>query len=372
ESSRFIGNVSWEGGGGLCISDPEGLRADDDSDILLICNTDFISNEAKNEDGVTNTSNKGGAVYNRIGAETIMVNCVIAGNFSEEEGGGTCNAEFVTNTNTETRLDMHNCLLVGNWCKTNTTGDKDVGGGHFNRDDGQSELVNCTLIDNYADFKYGGVANRDTNSVLLLRNSIVYDNTDGHSQTGVAEEVNYDGDNLHDENVDNNVIGEVGDEFVVEGGQSEVNTSNDPGFADGLSGLSWSTGIYDPDTGTTAFSGLSGLPAGLGGMLFKPKSSGGHEYLLIISNTATSIDCWGKTAESNETGLVFNPFLCVAPGCNLVHAAEDFGDSGHLPDDFCDIDDDDNKAEALPWDLYENPRNQGNAPDSGVSEVDPG
>ena len=58
-----------------------------------------------------------------------MVNCMILGNFSEEEGGGTCNAVFSGWPGTATVLDLHNCLLVGNECDTNTTGNLDDRGG---------------------------------------------------------------------------------------------------------------------------------------------------------------------------------------------------------------------------------------------------
>ena len=95
---------------------------------------------------------------------------------------------------------------------------------------------------------------------------------------------------------------------------------------------------------------------------------------MIISNTATSIDCWGKTAESNETGEVFDPHICE---CGFAHAAIDFGDADYLDwetgaGDVCDLDGDGEDEEDLPYDLDPpNARNQGTgpAPDAGAYEV---
>ena len=339
---------------------------------MLICNTDFISNEAKNEDGVTNTSNKGGAVYNRIGAETIMVNCVIAGNFSEEEGGGTCNAVFQGSPATETRLDLHNCLLIGNECDTNTTGNLDDGGGHFNRNRGKSAMINCTIYANKAGSQYGGVANRDSGSDLDVLNCIAWGNTDVDGGTSTLDaQVAYE-TTVGADDVDKGVIEGCTHCFET-GGGTEDNTGNDPGFADGVSSLTWTSRSYSGEDGLTSFIGLSGLTVNEHvDKLFQPDNTA-VEYLLIVSNTASTITCLGKTATTSGPASIFSPFLCVAPGCAFVHAAEDFGDADYLVDagDPCDLDNDP-FTDVLNRDLYLNVRDQGDAPDAGVHEVDPG
>ena len=299
-----------------------------------------------------------------------MVNCIVAGNFSEEQGGGTGNADDGS-APSDSVLDLHNCLLIGNECDTNVTGNLDVGGGHFNRDGGESELAHCTIVGNKAGYQYGGAANV-SGGTLLLRNSITWDNTDvDGGSDDIDAQLFYGSGTLHADDADNNIIDHLGGDtrFITVGGD-EVNSGADPGFEAGVSSLSWSSPTYDADTGQTTFNGLSGLTVNAHvDKLFKP-DTGEHPYLLIVSNTATSITCMGKTADSSATGLIFDPHICE---CGLSgHAAIDFGDSGHLPADVCDIDGVNGRAEALPWDLYENDRDQGDAPDSGVHEVDPG
>ena len=366
EDCVFVANTSFRGGGALCMSDKS---AHGTSIETRICNSMFISNRAEDDGATTTADNKGGAVYSRFGANTTMVNCIIAGNFSEEQGGGTCNADDGS-APSDSVLDLHNCLLIGNECDTNVvSGILDVGGGHFNRNNGLSELAHCTIVGNKAGYRYGGAANRDEFSQLKVRNSIVWNNTDVDGGSDALDaELHYDANNLNDNDVDANLIHDLDDDsdrFVVVGGATEKNQEADPVFPPST-GVTWTASTFDPDTGTTTFTVASivGI-SNPNDLFFKPDSTV-PQLLIKEIVTNTCIVCWGKWENltgQDETGAILN-YHITAGTSNAI----DYGETVNLPGDVCDLDNDPN-TDVLPKDLDGNGRDQGVDPDCGPYET---
>ncbi len=324
---------------------------------------------------------KGGAIHNHEAAVTYMVNCILAGNSSTEEGGGIFNSRHTGSADVPAELYLHNCLIAGNMASS-ATSSLDIGGGVFNGlsgDDAEMEMVHCTLVGNYAE-KYGGAANfgGSSDSTMLLRNSIVWANTDGDGSTDILDaELYYSANTLDDDHVDHNVIDDLdfdSDRFDVS--MNEVNTESDPLFDDDGTSETWTgTADYDATTGQTEFT-FSSCPSVSAGGLFRPDASI-PLMLLVVSHDESGpnciVTCWGYWSGSGTTGSGFDLHI------DDSGSAWDFADAAYIASitnggcgDVCDLNGVFGIDEPLPYDLdaeTPNARNQNNAPDAGVYEI---
>ena len=171
---------------------------------------------------------------------------------------------------------LHNCLIVGN--EANGVDAGDDAGGHGNHVKGTSELINCTIANNHADGKYGGVANVDNNSNTDVRNCIIWGNTDDDGTSDdIDAQVFYASGTLAADDVDNNIIDHLGSDTrftTTMPNGTEVNKDDDPVFADTGTNAVWTVSSYDADSGTTTFTvaSISGN-ATPNDLFFKPDST---------------------------------------------------------------------------------------------------
>ncbi len=361
---RFIANTTTAAGGGIGIGDPHGIEETE----VRICKSQFISN----------TSVKGGAVHNHEGAITYMVNCHIAGNTSTQEGGGVFNSRH-TGNGLAAQIFMHNCIIAGN--VADGTGTLDMGGGIFNglnvqgytNDIGLAELIHCTVIGNRAGWQYGGVANNSENSDVKLRNTIVWDNVDADTGTdNLSAQVFYAPNSLgmdDDDFVDNNVIDQLNlddDRFDVSG--QEVNTHLDPVFVDeGATTIEWTAYSYNASNGVTTFTCDDEVQESIEGMLFRPDPNKAIMLLIIaVDETNDLLYCHGKWSgimpQNPMSGKLFDLHV------DGSGSAEDFGDTDHVPLDYCDLNGENGATDKLPFDLGLETR-EVNDPDCGVYEI---
>ncbi len=357
---RFVANEAFRtstggAGGALGIGNDNGVTGTD----VRICKSLFVSNIAEG---------KGGAIHNHEGAVTYMVNCILAGNSSFEQGGGIFNSRHTGSADVPAELYLHNCLIAGNMASSATTS-LDIGGGVFNglgSDEAAMEMVHCTVFGNFAGQSYGGVVSvsDDPACRLYFYNSISRDNADGDGNTDAFEE-----DLLH---VANYVDGDVSN-FVAEGSLPAIYddnptwTASDPVFNDDGSSQTWTgSAAYDGDTGQTEFT-FSTCPSIGPGDLFRPSASD-YRMLLVVSHDESGpnciVTCWGYWSGSGTTGTGFDLHIGTSG------SAYNFG-GDYLPEDKCDVDGNMNTGEDLPIDLYGNSREQSTAPDAGVHEATP-
>ena len=188
--------------------------------------SDFIGNIA---------DTKGGAVYNRGGSTTTMVNCIVAGNKANSLGGGTCNAIDTAagfDPTGPTTFNLHNCLLAGNLADTAFND----GGGHLNRNGAVGEMINCTVVKNVAVGNYGGIENVGDAGVLEVQNCIVWGNADGGGNGEIDNQLHFSGTAPQGLEVDGNVIEDcTGTCFPGSG----TNKGDDPVFLDGGTNATW-------------------------------------------------------------------------------------------------------------------------------------
>ncbi len=296
------------------------------------------------------------------------------GNSSTKEGGGVFNSRH-TGTQLIAKMYMHNCLIAGNIAANSSSQDNDDrGGGVFNGyenagggNEALMELIHCTLVGNYAEYKYGGAVNVVSDSELHFYNSISRDNSDGDGGTSdFAEQLFHEADLNDPPLVDN---------FVAAGTLPGIYdppptwTASDPVFTeDGSSTVTWTWSAYDPDTGETTFSTNDPGSAAVG-MLFQP--DGPETPMLIITYVGnSSFMCLGwredTTTTVNITGNLYDLHV------DSSGSAYDFGASGYIPADECDLNDNNNTSEAVPYDIEPtNARNQGSGPlpDAGAYEI---
>jgi len=233
---------------------------------------------------------------------------------------------------------MHNCLIVGNEA-SNTTNDLDIGGGVFNgwgSDPAIMDLINCTLVGNYAGYRYGGAVNASGNSDLLVQNGIVWDNSDEGSDALDAQ-LFYAANTLNDDDVDHNLIDDLDiapTRFEQSG--NEVNKEDDPVFVDGGTDKAWTAVAYDTDTGLTTFTvtSITGN-SDPNDLFYQADPAKSHLQLLIKVIVAnTSIVCYGEWSGSTATGKIFDYHIDTGTG------ALNYGDSDYYPADVCELDPD--------------------------------
>ncbi len=356
---RFIGNEAFTGpegggaGGAMGIGNDTPLAGSD----VRVSRSVFVSNK-----GV-----KGGAIHNHEGALTYMVNCRFTGNTSTQEGGAIFNSRHTGSA--VATLNLHNCLIAGNIA--DGTGSLDMGGGVFSgldEDDAAMEMVHCTLVGNYAGYRYGGAVNYGGNaaSVMLLRNSIAWGNSDADGGSDDLDaELYYSPDTLDDDHVDHNVIDDLDDDpdrFEVS--MNEVNTESNPVFFDNGSGsITWTAAAYDYTTGKTTFTTTNTTGAAVN-ELFKPSTSDAKMLVIASVVANTSVTCWGYWANGSGTAKLYD--LQIQDG----GSAYDFG-GDYVPLDYCDLDNDTEFDDDLPIDLFGNTRVINGTPDCGVHETTP-
>ncbi len=361
ESCEFIGNTTDKAGGGIGIGDPQAVNLGDTQSIR-IWKSLFVSN----------TSTKGGAIHNHEGSITYMVNCILAGNSSTEEGGAVFNSKHEEELELPAKLYMHNCIIAGN--VASGSNDFDMGGGVFSGlsgDEAFADLRHCTIAGNYAGYKYGGAVNAGAgdDSDMIARNCIFWENADADGGTdAVAAQLHYT-HALAADDVDNNIVDNLQsqDGRYNSLGGSEVNKGDDPVFADTTTTATWSASTPNATAGTVTFTVASiAGNANPSDLFFKPDES---PYQLLVKEIVedTSIVCWGwwpLLTSQNETGAIIDYHIDSSGG------ADDYGDTNHVPPDKCDLNGNSNITEALPYDLEPtNARNQSTAPDCGPYEI---
>ena len=314
---------------------------------------------------------QGGAVYDRGGATTTMVNCVVTGNSCKQEGGGTCNADdFILGPTATTTFNLHNCLLAGNWA--DTPGNQ--GGGHLNRDNGVSELINCTVVLNEAVGNYGGIENVGDAGVLEVQNCIVWGNTDNFDD-GVDDQLHFSGDAPGPNEVDQNVVEACSGCFSGSGDNQGGGPGEDPDVVNTTTGMTWVICTYDADTGVSTFTMTVDVTASANTRFFQPESTSPLQLLIktvaVIPAGADTISCYGKWLDLHtgdpKTGTIYD--YHIASGSSAI----DYGSTTYLADaqDPCDLNEANGTAEPLPKDLDLNDRReQGSNPDSGAYEIE--
>ncbi|MCK6485084.1 MAG: PKD domain-containing protein [Phycisphaerae bacterium] len=150
ENCRFEGNASVLAGGGAFVSDGTG--------VFIGC--DFVD---------CSGGSSGGGLEN-VCSIVDLINCRFLGN-NAVQGGGVTNACGM--------IRMINCIFSGNAASAD-------GGGLYNADQ-FTVIVNCTFSRNSAVGSGGGLRVNGFNSVTVIANSILWDNTDSSGTTEAAQ-----------------------------------------------------------------------------------------------------------------------------------------------------------------------------------------
>jgi hypothetical protein len=161
-----------EGGGGLLCMETE----------AFVVRCLFTGNTATR---MGSAVGEGGAVYVfRASAEPpgenepTFINCRFIGNVAEA-GGGLSVAGMAN-------VHIYNSLFRNNEVDGNGTPfPEGTGGAIFV---GEAELKNCTIVENHADDRGGGIGGPTTGAIVIAENCIFWGNTDDDSFTGVEEE----------------------------------------------------------------------------------------------------------------------------------------------------------------------------------------
>jgi hypothetical protein len=276
-------------------------------------------------------------------------------------------------------IGLHNCIIAGN--VADGAGDRDMGGGvfnglndgTFNDDIATLELIHCTLLGNYAGYKYGGAVSESGSEFcrMYFYNSISRDN-DSASEADTFKNQLYHVGNYVDDPHDADAFVAAGSlPSIYNPGSPPTWTASDPVFVEaGTTTLDWNSASYVD--GVTTFVMDEDPGSAEVGMLFKPYP--GDAFMLLIKEVDTGNDllhCWGVLQGS------YDPQTPISGALYDLHiddsgSAEDFGALGYVPDDFCDLDDDGFTDDELPYDLdadLEHERVSNSVPDAGCYEI---
>ena len=118
--------------------------------VLHINQSTFESNKAN--------GSSGGAIFQTINAQTLLVQCTLDSNYAAGSGGAVCG---------DINTVLENCTFSSNH--------SDANGGAVNMT-GFSDLISCTLTSNSADGNGGGL-NIESGATVYLKNTIIAGNT---------------------------------------------------------------------------------------------------------------------------------------------------------------------------------------------------
>jgi len=148
----------WSGGG---------LYYEDREPNSIFSNCAFIGNSAHSGAGFFNSTRD-------MPPATNVVNCVFAGNFATDRGGGIFSDESY--------IDVKNCVFTNNSASAE-------GGAIFN-DDSYAKVINCIISGNFAGRNGGGIASSQVRT--WLTNCTIVGNEAGEKGGGVFDCVSWD------------------------------------------------------------------------------------------------------------------------------------------------------------------------------------
>jgi|GEM_PF-717161 len=313
----------------------------DAGDFLLLANSTVSGNKALYV---------GGGIAGQGGAE--LLNSTVSGNSAGFIGGGIANAGSLEIFNSTLSNNRINHALPG-------LAYDSAGGGLYNS--GDASLVNTTISGNKGSYAGGGVYN---SGGLLLTNATIANNS-AYNGGGLYNAACGCGNaTVYDSTFTGNYANRFGGGIDNANGTVTLTNTLDAGNGAGFHGKDIQTGL-----GTSYYAGVN---------LFSQANAGRLGIDIVqpdlsqVFPTLTTIDPDGvpNSGDEFQAGTLANnggPVQTVA--IKRRGSAQNTGDTGALPPDVFDLNNNGNTSEPLPFDARNAPRVFGSAVDIGAFEA---